>query len=133
MMRASTPLACALAAALAAAAPVVAHHTFANYYLEDDTIEIEGRIVEFQYQNPHSWLHVEGLEPGARASRLYSAEWVGTSRLEREGITRTTLRSGDMVRIWASPHRNPSDNCVHLKRIRRVDGWQWGGNAREVR
>jgi hypothetical protein len=28
-----------------------AHHSFSNDYLEDDTIEVEGEIVEFQYRN----------------------------------------------------------------------------------
>ena len=132
-MHAPGRCACIVAAVILLGAHTLAHHTFAASYLEDDTIEIEGRIVEFQYRNPHAWIHVEGLEPGGRVSRLYAAEWVGTSRLEREGITRATLRAGDMVRIWAAPHRNPTDNRVHLKRIRRSDGWEWGGNAREVR
>jgi len=41
----------AIGAALwASRAPVVAHHSFAVVYLEQDTIEIEGEVVEFQYR-----------------------------------------------------------------------------------
>ena len=117
---------------LAVSVPLAAHHAFATYYLEEDSIEIEGNIVEFQYKNPHAWVFVEGRE-GFGQLRIWAAEWVGTSRLEREGITRNTLREGDVVRIWAAPNRNPADNRIHLKRIRRSDGWQWGSNARETR
>ena len=111
-------------------APVLAHHSFTEFYLEDDTIEVEGEIVEFQYRNPHAWIHVAAKDPFGQ-EKIYAAEWVGTSRLEREGITKTFLRAGDTVRIWASPNRNPNDNRIRLKRIqRRSPKWEWGGQAR---
>jgi hypothetical protein len=111
-------------------APLVAHHSFAVYYIEADTIEIEGDIVEFQYKNPHAWLFVQGQEPFGKL-KTYAAEWTGTSQLERAGITKDTLRVGDTVRIWASPNHDPNDNRVRLKRIERPsDGWRWGGQGR---
>lgn len=114
-------------------APAQGHHSFAEYYLEADTIEIEGEVLEFQYKNPHSWVHVMGQEPfGGR--KLYAAEWASVSRLERDGINARTLRAGDVVRIWASPNRNPNDNRVRLKHIeRRADRWSWGQNRNENR
>ena len=122
-----------LGAVAIAGLPVLAHHSFGEYYIEADTVEVEGDIVEFQYKNPHSWIHVLSREPFG-ASKMYAAEWASVSRLEREGITARTLRVGDTVRIWASPSRNPNDNRVRLKRIeRRSDGWKWGQNRRETR
>lgn len=123
----------ALWSLLSAGAPLVAHHSYSVYYLEDDTIEIEGDIVEFQYKNPHSWVLVKGRDVFGREA-VYSAEWASVSRLEREGINARTLRTGDVVRIWASPNRNPKDNRVRLKRIeRRSDRWSWGQNRGEDR
>ena len=114
-----------------AAAPLLAHHSFATMYLEQDTLEIEGEVVEFQYVNPHSWLHVDGQDPFGRR-RTYAAEWASRARLEGDGIKKDTLRVGDTVRIWASPNRNPSDNRIRLRRIeRRRDGWQWGQPTRQ--
>ena len=123
-------LACVLTAAVALAAPLLAHHSFAEYYLEGETLEVDGEIVEFQFKNPHSWVFVQGRE-GLGAMRTYAAEWAGTSRLKDQDITTTTLRPGDRVRIWASPNRNPSDSRVRLKRIERMsDGWSWGNLRR---
>jgi hypothetical protein len=114
-------------------APLLAHHSFAVYYLESDTIEVEGDVVEFQYKNPHAWVHIVGQEPFGRP-KTYAAEWASTSRLERDGIDKLTLRAGDSVRIWGSPSRSPNDNRIRLKRIeRRSDGWRWGQNGRESR
>ena len=107
--------------------PLVAHHSYATYYIEADTIEVEGDIVEFQFKNPHSWVHVVGQEPFGQ-TKAYAAEWGGTSQLDRNGITKNTLHTGDSVRMWVSPNRNPNDNRVRLKKIeRRSDGWKWGG------
>ena len=98
-----------------------AHHSFGAVYLESDSVEIDGTIVEFQYKNPHTWIHVRG------------SEWVSTSQLERQGIDKTTLKPGDQVRIWGSPSKNPSDNRMHLKRIARSDGWEWKGGQNQTR
>ena len=117
-----------LCAAVMLSARLQGHHNFADIYLEADTIDVEGEVVEFQYKNPHSWVHVRGSErSGLGDERVYSAEWVSTSQLENEGITKTTLKPGDKVRIWGSPAKNPSDYRMHLKRIERSDGWQWRG------
>jgi len=114
-------------------APLAAHHSFAATYLEEDTIEIEGDVVEFQFKNPHSWIFVQVQEPFGRP-KVYGAEWASTSRLDREGIDKHFIRPGDMVRIWASPNKDPSDNRIRLKRIeRRSDGWKWGQRGRENR
>jgi hypothetical protein len=114
-------------------ASLAAHHSFGAIYLEEDTIEVEGEIVEFEYRNPHSFVHVQAPDPFGRAKQ-YAAEWASTSRLESDGITRNTLRPGDTVRIWASPSKNPADNRIRLKRIeRRADGWRWGQQRRETR
>ena len=114
-------------------APLMGHHSFGDYYLEADTIEVEGDIIEFQYKNPHSWIHVMVQEPFSQP-KAYAAEWVSVSRLERDGITKNTLQVGDNVRIWGSPARNPKDNRIHLKRIeRRSDGWRWGQERRDTR
>jgi hypothetical protein len=112
---------------------LLAHHSFGDFYIEEDTIEVEGQILEVQYKNPHSWILVQAEDP-FRRQKVYSAEWASVSRLERDGITKRTLREGDWVRIWASPNRNPNDNRIRLKRIeRRADHWTWGQNRGETR
>ena len=113
----------------------LAHHSFAVTYIESDTIEIEGELVEFQYRNPHAWLMVQGTEKGGFGqSKIYAAEWVSVSQLERAGIPKDFFKPGDTMRIWASPNKNPSDNRVRLKRMeRKSDGWKWAGGRGDVR
>jgi hypothetical protein len=111
-----------------AGAGLLAHHSFASVYLEEDTVEIAGEVVEFRYENPHAWLFVRGTEvSGAGAAKVYGAEWAGTAALERQDIEKDTLKPGDRVRIWGAPAKNPSEAKIHLKRVERSDGWSWRG------
>jgi len=118
---------CALSAA---SLPARAHHSFGEYYLESDTLEIEGQVVEFQYKNPHSWIHVAGQDPFGRQA-VYAAEWGSVSGLERQGVLKNSVKVGDRVRLWVSPNRNPNDNRVRLKRIQLPDGRTLGGQNRQ--
>jgi hypothetical protein len=121
-----------LAVMLGSGAPLLAHHSFAVYYLEKDTIEVDGDVVEFQYRNPHAWIFVQGTD-GFGPSKIYAAEWISVSQLDRLGIDKSFFKAGDRVQIWASPNKNPNDNRVRLKRIERRDGWKWGGNRTDTR
>jgi hypothetical protein len=122
-----------LCVAMLLSARLQGHHNFADIYVEADTIDIEGEVVEFQFKNPHSWIHVQAPDTFG-VQKIYSGEWASVSRLERDGITKDFFKIGDRLRIWASPNRNPNDNRIRIKRMeRRSDKWKWGGNRIETR
>ena len=123
-------IALAILIALAAAVPAGGHHSFAAYYFEDQTVTIEGQVVEFDFRAPHAWVHVNA--PDAQGQmRRFAAEWANPRRLTGDGIPRDTLKAGDRVIITGSPGRTASEYKIHLKRIRRpADGWEWTGARR---
>jgi hypothetical protein len=111
--------------ALAAGVPAIAHHSFADYYLESETISLEGEVVEFQYSNPHAWLFVV-VEGDDGEPVRYGAEWSNPNRLRRSGVSADTLRPGDRVILTGSPSRDADENALHLKALERpLDGWEW--------
>jgi hypothetical protein len=115
---------------IVAVVPVSAHHSFAAYYNESQSISLEGTVHEFRYKSPHAILVFHAPDPAGRMQR-YEAEWANPRRLEGQGITTNTLRPGDVVVVTGSPGRVASENKVHLKGIRRPsDGWKWGGDGR---
>src|SRR2546426_909091 len=81
---------------------VYAHHSFAATYLEDQSVTIEGELVQFLFRNPHSFMHINVKEKDGSMVE-YSIEWGGTGQLGGQGITRETLKPGDHVVITGSP------------------------------
>ena len=124
-----TLLALAVATVMAAM-PAGAHHSFARFYIEDESITIEGEVHEFQYRSPHAILVFAARTPDG-GTRTYEAEWSNPRRLGGQGVDKDTLKPGDFVVVTGSPGRAGSENKLHLKGVRRpADGWSWTGRRR---
>ena len=127
MTRTATFVLCALVGTSAA---LSAHHSFSSYYFEDQSVTLEGDVVEFEYRAPHAWVRFSVADGQGRVN-VYGAEWANPARLGRDGVTKDTIKPGDLVKITGSPGRNDADRVVHLKRIERSsDGWSWRGRQR---
>jgi|SRR5262245_28720851 len=101
------------------------HHSFAASYFEDQSVSVEGDLVELEYRNPHSWVHIQARDNFGRVQKV-SAEWASPGRLSQMGVTKDALKPGDHVIVSGSPSRNPADYTMHLKKIvRPADGWEW--------
>jgi hypothetical protein len=116
-----------VAAASVLSVRVYAHHSFAATYFEDKTVTIEGKLVQFLYRNPHSFVHVEAPDDKGEM-QTWAVEWGAGGQLSREGVTRESLKPGDVVVIKGNPGRNPDDHRVRMQSITRPsDGWNWKG------
>ena len=118
----------ALAILLAfSAGSVSAHHSFAATYLEGQTQKIEGKVVQFLFRNPHSFLHVEAPDEKG-AMQVWNIEWGGGGVLGRQGVSRDTLKPGDRVIVVGQPGRVPEEHRLRMVNLTRLaDGWKWGG------
>jgi hypothetical protein len=111
--------------ALAAGVPASAHHSFAAEYFENQTVSVEGEVVQFDYINPHAWVHFMAMDEAGELQR-FSAEWSNPRRLKEQGVTPESIKPGERVVIRGSPGRKPADRRLHLKAIERpADGWTW--------
>jgi hypothetical protein len=109
-----------------------AHHSFAATYLEKETMKIEGKVAQFVFRNPHSFLHVIVQDPKEGSVR-HAVEWQGGGQLGAAGISASTLRSGDPVVITGNPGRNPAEHRMRMVTLRRTsDGLSWGNRPGEV-
>lgn len=117
-----------LAVALASGVPLVAHHSGAATYFEDKSQTTEGRLVQFVYRNPYAFVHLDAPDPSGKMSR-WVVEWTSGQALNGMGITRETLKNGDMVVVTGSPGRNADEHRIRLRSIvRPKDGWKWDGS-----
>jgi hypothetical protein len=72
------------AAMIVAAGSAHAHHSFAMFDLTQHVL-IEGDVTEWNYNNPHSWLHIQGLDKndGVCNAPAIIAEWQSKGWLEK--------------------------------------------------
>ena len=114
------------AGAFVLGAQAYAHHSFAATYLEDQSVTIEGELVQFLFRNPHSFVHVMVKEKDGSQVR-YAVEWGGAGALTGQGVTRDSLKAGDVVVITGNPGRNPIDHRLRMRSLLRPsDGFGWG-------
>ena len=116
-----------VAAAAAAIAPDVrlqAHHRFAEVYVENREITIEGDVVQWDFRNPHSFVHVIARNPQNQGER-WIVECRGAGHLRGQGVSEKTFQPGQRVVVTGSPGRIASDHRLRLRAlVRPHDGWK---------
>ena len=109
-----------------------AHHSYAATYDTSKDVKLEGKLVQFVYRNPHTFVHVQAKDENGQMQR-WAVEWAATNQLDRAGVTRDTLKVGDSVVITIHPSRVAGEYrglMVNLKRP--SDGFTWGQKAGET-
>ena len=116
-----------VAAALLFGMTAYAHHSIGATYNGNTEIKLQGKLVQFLFRNPHSFVHVEAPDKDGTVQR-WAVEWGAGGQLNRQGVTRETLHPGDHVIVTGNPGRNAADHRLRMKTITRPsDGWKWGG------
>jgi hypothetical protein len=116
-----------LAVAGGASVPAEAHHSFPATYFVDQSVTIEGTVVQFLFRNPHSFVHVMAPDKDGVMQR-WAVEWGAGGSLASDNISSDTLKPGDKVIIKGSPARNSADHRLRMSSIERTsDHWKWSG------
>jgi hypothetical protein len=117
---------------LLAGVAAYAHHSYAATYDVAKEIKLEGKLKQFSYRNPHSYVTVEAPDPKGAMQR-WAVEWAGTSQLGNAGIKQDTLKIGDEIVIVGRPSRVPGEYKLLMVNLRRpLDGFTWGSRPGEV-
>jgi len=116
-------------AALFAGTAAFAHHSYSATYDVSGEVKLEGKLVQFVYRNPHSFVHLQAPDDKGVQQR-WAVEWSGTGQLAEAGVTRDTLKVGDAVTIVGRPSRVPGEFRVLMVSLKRpADGFTWGGRG----
>ena len=120
------------AGALMTATAASAHHSYAATYDVTHEITLEGKLVQFVYRNPHSFVHVVTTDDKGATER-WAVEWSGTTQLNNAGVTKESLKVGDVVVIRARPSRVSGEfRALMLNLKRPSDGFTWGSAGQQV-
>src|SRR5439155_17468816 len=83
-----TKLALAVAAfTLLVTVPLLAHHSFSSEYDNTKVLTLSGKMVNFEWVNPHSWIHVEVTNPDG-SKTIWKGETPPVNVLYRNGWTK---------------------------------------------
>jgi hypothetical protein len=84
--------------------PATAHHSFAMFDMTK-SVRLEGTVRRFEWSNPHSWIFLEVVGPGATAEQ-WIIELPSAGALAREGWNKNYLSSGERVVLNVNPLRD---------------------------
>ena len=122
----------ALAAAFLFGATAYAHHSFASTYDLSRQVKVEGKLVQFLFRNPHSFVHIEAPDANGQVQR-WAIEWTGGAQLSGSSIDKNTLKVGDPVIITGNPTRTEGEHRLRMVTFKRTsDGLAWGNRQGEV-
>ena len=102
------------------------HHSFAMFDPEK-TITVAGVVKEFEWTNPHVWLHVMAPDTTGKAVE-WSFEMQATAQASSGGWRPDTVKPGDKVTVEFHPLRDGSRGGELLAAIV-PDGRRLGSSA----
>ncbi|HXJ03431.1 MAG TPA: DUF6152 family protein [Micropepsaceae bacterium] len=97
----------------AVATPALAHHSFAMFD-SDKTITLSGTVKEFEWTNPHSWIHITTVDPASGQPADWSFEMGSPGQLGSRGMKPDSLRPGDKVTVRAHPMKDGSHGGQYM-------------------
>jgi Family of unknown function (DUF6152) len=117
---------------LAAAVPMLAHHSFSAEFDGQKRINLKGTVVKVEWMNPHIWIYLD-VKDDAGATARWQCEGGPPNSLTRNGWTKDALKEGDRVSIDGTLSKDGSRTCnatsVNLPDGRRVFAGSSGGDA----
>lgn len=103
-----------------AAAPLLAHHSFAAEFDSKKPVELKGTLVELEWVNPHAWIHMEVTDASGKVTK-WDCELGSPNLLMRNGWRRDSLKKGDMIVVSGSQAKDGT-NVANAKTVSFADG-----------
>lgn len=96
-----------------------AHHSFAVFFDEKQSVKVTGTVTLFQFTNPHAMIELS--VKNKNQTETWRAETNAQTLLRRNGWTKESLKVGEQITIEGWPARDGS-NYMRMRRVVRADG-----------
>jgi len=105
---------------LAAALPLLAHHSFAAEYDGNAKLTLKGTIAKIDWMNPHIWIYIDAKDEAGKVTR-WQCEGGPPNSLTRNGWTKDAVKSGDEVTIEGFRAKDGTNTC-NSRSLKMPDG-----------
>jgi len=99
-------------ALLISAIPVRAHHSEAAEFDATKPVRVTGVVKKVEWTNPHIWFYVEGKDEVSGQAAVWGFSGAAPNGLRRRGITKDSLKVGDMVKVQGIRAKDGSPNAA---------------------
>ena len=109
-----------LVALASAAAPALAHHSFAAEFDRNKMVTLTGTVTKVEWANPHARFYIDVKDPSGKVNN-WDFELSSPNGLMRRGWTRNSLKLGDTVTVngWAAKN---AANVANASTVTLADG-----------
>jgi hypothetical protein len=91
-----TKVSLAVLGAVLAAAPAVAHHSFAAEYDSKKAVTLKGTVTKVDWMNPHVYFYIDVEDERGNVTN-WGLEMGPPNGLQQRGWTKNTMKVGDVV------------------------------------
>ena len=105
---------------LAAAAPVLAHHSFSAVFDGTKKVSLTGTVTKLEWANPHIWVYFDAKEPNGSVT-AWQCEGGAPNSLVRQGWNKNSLKTGDVIAVEGSRAKDGSNTCS-VSSVKTTDG-----------
>jgi hypothetical protein len=95
---------------LAAALPLLAHHSFAAEYDGNAKLTLKGTVAKIDWMNPHIWIYIDAKDDAGKTVR-WQCEGGPPNSLTRNGWTKDAVKAGDEVTIEGFKAKDGTNTC----------------------
>ena len=91
---------------LAAAVPILAHHSISAEFDTTKTVKVTGVVTKLDWMNPHIWVYMDAKDESGKVAK-WQFEGGPPNSLRRNGWTKNSLKEGDTVAVEGVRAKDP--------------------------
>lgn len=115
------------------APPALSHHSFSAEFDVGRPVNVTGTVSDVEWTNPHAWIFLEVADE-TNGTQSWAIELLGINSLMRRGLTRNTLKLGDVITVEGFGSRdgtNTANASVVIKTETGEELWRSAAGNRE--